>query len=119
MSRKRLCAFQAKKWAMLEPSITLQRRLNREEEVIALLEGALSVQERMRDLDMVARVSRKVIELQECAVVQVRETTDVPNLAKIINMIPEFEQKKRATFRYTRCEGGVACGQYALTLILE
>ncbi|APA06764.1 hypothetical protein sscle_02g015340 [Sclerotinia sclerotiorum 1980 UF-70] len=55
---------------MLEPSITLQRRLNREEEVIALLEGALSVQERMRDLDMVARVSRKVIELQECAVVQ-------------------------------------------------
>ncbi|KAM0142644.1 hypothetical protein ACHAP3_001750 [Botrytis cinerea] len=70
---------------------------------IALLERVPSLQEGIWNADLTARVARKVVELEEHGIKNVREAADIPDWARISDVEPEFEREaRRATLTYKR-----------------
>lgn len=52
-------------------------------------------------MGITTRVERKVVELEEFGIAEVREASDEPDWARIDEVAPEFEQSgRRATLRY-------------------
>ncbi|KAB8302420.1 hypothetical protein EYC80_005835 [Monilinia laxa] len=64
---------------------------------IALLERVPSLQEGIWNAGMTARVARKVMELEESGIAEVREAADVPDWARISDVVPEFEKGGEAS----------------------
>lgn len=72
---------------------------------IALLERVPSLQEGIWNAGMTARVARKVVELEEFGIAEVREAADVPDWARISEVAPEFDkEEKRVTLSYKRID---------------
>ncbi|TEY71534.1 hypothetical protein BOTCAL_0091g00190 [Botryotinia calthae] len=70
---------------------------------IVLLERVPSLQEGIWNADLTARVARKVVELEEYGMKDVREAADIPDWARISDVEPEFEREaRRVTLTYKR-----------------
>ncbi|KAF7958871.1 hypothetical protein EAE96_002400 [Botrytis aclada] len=72
---------------------------------VALLERVPSLQEGIWNAGMAARVARKVIELEEYGIEDVREAADIPDWARISDIEPEFDREgRRVTLTYKRSD---------------
>ncbi|TGO63653.1 hypothetical protein BOTNAR_0097g00240 [Botryotinia narcissicola] len=72
---------------------------------IALLERVPSLQEGIWNAGMTARVGRRVIELEEYGIEDVREAADIPDWARISDVEPQFEKDgRRVTLTYNRSD---------------
>ncbi|KAG4029820.1 hypothetical protein MFRU_014g01190 [Monilinia fructicola] len=85
---------------------------------IALLERVPSLQEGIWNAGMTARVARKVMELEEFGIAEVREAADIPDWARISDVVPEFgKEGRRVTLRYSRNDG--AKGPWVRNVFVE
>ncbi|KAF7949632.1 uncharacterized protein EAE97_003141 [Botrytis byssoidea] len=72
---------------------------------IALLERVPSLQEGIWNAGMTARVGRRVIELEEYGIEDVREAADIPDWARVSDVEPQFEKDgRRVTLTYNRSD---------------
>ncbi|TGO92103.1 hypothetical protein BPOR_0010g00150 [Botrytis porri] len=71
---------------------------------VALMERVPSLQEGIWNAGMTARVARKVMELEEYGIENVREAADIPDSARISDVDPKFEEGRRVTLTYNRSD---------------